>query len=223
MGRRSGGDGGRIEIATNEIKAADRPPGSVEGGAAGAYAYAPTSIAAIQATNELLAGGVMLHRAEAPFEDSGRTFEAGTFILPADAGIALDLAQEYGLEVYALGSQPAGATPMRQQRIAALMQVGGQNMLERFGFEFDAISVQDLNTGPDLTVYDVFVNESVSLAFQGLSNKGRKALEDFFAAGGDYVGLGSGGSDLAKEVGLLDFAEYNPVGELDRARRLCSG
>ena len=179
---------------------------------AGAYAYAPTSIAAIQATNELLANGVTPYRAEEPFQDSGRTFEAGTFILPADAGLANDLAQKYGLEVYALATQPEGATLMRQQRIAALMQVEGHSLLERFGFEFDAISVQELNTGPDLTIYDVFVNESVSLAFQGLSNKGRKALEDFFAAGGDYVGLGSGGSDLAKEVGLLDFAEYNPGG-----------
>ena len=82
----------RIEIATNEIKAADQPQGSVEDGTASAYAYAPTSIAAIQATNELLASGVMLYRAEAPFEDSGRSFDAGTFILPADVGIANDLA-----------------------------------------------------------------------------------------------------------------------------------
>jgi len=202
----------KIEIATNEIKEADRPQGSVEGGTAGAYAYAPTSIAAIQATNELLASGVMLYRAEAPFEDSGQTFEAGTFILPADVGIANDLARQYGLEVYALGSQPEGATPMREQRIVALMQVEGHSLLERFGFEFDAISVQELNTGPDLTVYDVFVNESASLSYQGLNSKGRKTLLDFFDAGGDYVGLGSGGSDLAKEVGLLDFAEYNPSG-----------
>ena len=202
----------RIEIATTEIKAADQPQGSVEGGTAGAYAYAPTSIAAIQATNQLLANSVALHRAEAPFEDSGRTFGAGTFILPANVSIANDLAKEYGLHVYALGGQPEGATPMRQQRIAALMQAGGDSLLERFGFEFDALSLQELNTGPDLAAYDVFVNESVSLATQGLSTKGRRALEDFFAAGGDYVGLGRRGNDLARQVGLLEFSEYNPPG-----------
>jgi hypothetical protein len=202
----------RIEIATTEIKAADEPQGSVEGGTAGAYAYAPTSIAAIRATNQLLADGVVLHRAEAPFEDGGRTFEAGTFILPPDARIAGDLDKQFGLKIYALAGQPAGVIPMVQQRIAALTQAGGYNLLERFGFEFDALSLQELNTGPDLTAYDVFVNESVSLSTQGLSTKGRKALEDFFAAGGDYVGLGSRGNDLAKQVGLLDFAEHNPPG-----------
>jgi hypothetical protein len=202
----------RIEIATTEVKAAAEPQGSVEGGAAGAYAYLPTSIAAIQATNQLLANGVPLHRAEAPFEDAGRTFEAGTFILPADAGIALDLARQFGLEVYALAGQPAGVIPMHQQRIVALTQAGGHNLLGRFGFEFDALSLQELNTGPDLTAYDVLVNENISLSTQGLSARGRRALEDYFAAGGDYVGLGSRGNDLAQQVGLLNFTEYNPPG-----------
>ena len=101
---------------------------------------------------------------------------------------------------------------MREQRIVALVNVGGKSLLTRFGFEFDAISIQDLNTGPDLTVYDLFINDSVSLTYQGLSSKGRKALLDFFDAGGDYVGLGSGGSDLAKELGFMDFTEYNPPG-----------
>jgi hypothetical protein len=195
----------RIEIETAEIKAADPPQGSVEGGPAGAYAYAPTSIAAIQATNQLLADGVALARAEATFEDSGRIFEAGTFILPADLGLANDLASVYGLQVFPLAGQPAGATPMRQQRIVALMSEGGENLLGRFGFEFDAMSLTDLNIGPDLTGYDLFINGSVSLSTAGLSTKGRKSLEDFFDAGGDYVGLGSGGSDLPKEIGFLDF------------------
>jgi len=195
----------RIEIETAEIKAADPPQGSVEDGPAGAYAYAPTSIAAIQATNQLLADGVALARAEAPFEDSGRTFEAGTFILPDDAGLINDVAHAYGLPVFALAGEPAGATPLRQQRIVALMNEGGESLLGRFGFEFDAMSLTDLNIGPDLTGYDLFINDSVSLGTAGLSAKGRKSLQDFFAVGGDYVGLGSGGSDLAREIGLLDF------------------
>ncbi len=202
----------RIEVATEEIRQAAPPQGSVEEGPAGAYAYSPTSIAAIQATNELLATGVMVHRTEVPFEDSGRTFGAGTFLLPADEGLANELAQEYGLEVYALESRPEGATLLRQQRIAALVPEGGRSLLERFGFEFDALSVQELNTGPDLAGYDLFVNSTVSLSDQGLSNKGRKALQDFFEAGGDYVGLGSNGSALPKELGLMDFAGYNPPG-----------
>ncbi len=202
----------KIVIATVEIQAADPPQGTVEGGSTGAYAYAPTSIAAIQATNALLADGVTLFRAEEPFEDSGRSFEAGTFILLADLGQASDLAQEYGLEMAALQATPAGATEMRQQRIAALIDIEGYNLLERFGFEFDGLTVEDLNTGPDLTVYDVFLNDTVSLSYSGLSTKGRKALEEFLDAGGDYVGLGRGGSDLALERGFMSFSQYNPPG-----------
>jgi hypothetical protein len=206
-------DEDKIEIATVEIKAADRPEGSVEGGTAvGAYAYGPTSIAAIQATNALLADGVTLYRAEAPFEDAGRTFGAGTFILPADANLAGDLANNYGLEIYALADQPDGATLMRQQRIAVLVDVEGYNLFDRVGFEYDAISVQELNIGPDLTGYDVFVNEAVYLSYPGLSALGRKALQDFFDEGGDYVGLGKDGADLAQELGFMSFDEYNPPG-----------
>jgi hypothetical protein len=201
-----------IEIPTVEVKAAARPGGSVEGGTAGAYAYSSTSIAAIQATNDLLASGVALHRTEAPFEDAGRTLGAGTFILPADARLAGDVAQRYALEVYALAGAPEGATLLRPLRIAAVVPAAGQNLLGRFGFQFDVLSLQDLNAGPDLTDYDVFVNDSISLSSQGLGPKGQKALQDFFAAGGDYIGLGSNGSDLAAQLGVLDFTEYNPPG-----------
>ena len=202
----------RIEIATKEVKAADRPQGSVEDGPAGAYAYSPTSIAAIQATNALLASDVMLYRTEAPFVDASRFFGAGTLILPADPDLAVDLAQAYGLEVYALAGPPAGATLLRSQRIVALVPEGGRNLLERFGFEFDPLSVQGLNTGPDLTGYDLFINDTVSLSTHGLSAKGRRALEDFFAAGGDYIGLGKNGAALAQELGFMDFTAFNPPG-----------
>jgi hypothetical protein len=184
----------------------------VESGPAGAYAYGPTSIAAIQATNALLADGAVLHRTEAPFTDAGRTFGAGTFILPADADLANDLAHQYGLEVFALQSQPQEVTLLRSQRIAALMPEGGRSLLERFGFDFDAISVQELNTGPDLTGYDLIINDTVSLAFPGLSGKGRTALLDFFASGGDYIGLGADGSALAQELGFINFTQTEPPG-----------
>ena len=213
----------RIEIATNEIKAADQPQGSVEGGTVGAYAYAPTSIAAIQATNELLASGVMLTAQRRRSRTrAGPLEQVRSSCRPTRASPTIwrKAVRAGGI---CPGSQPEGATQMREQRIAALVNVGGKSLLTRFGFEFDAISIQELNTGPDLTAYDLFVNDSASLSYQGLNSKGRKALEDFFDAGGDYVGLGSGGSDLAKEVGLLDFAEYNPSGELDRTRGLDSG
>ncbi len=202
----------RIEIPTYEIKAAAPPQAVVGSGTAGAYAFSPTSIAAIQAANELLARGVTLHRAEAPFEDSGHSYGAGTFILPAEARLADDVAHSYGLEVNVLARPPEGAIPLRQPRIAALVPAAGQSLLGRFGFQFDVLGIQDLNAGPDLTAYDVLINDSLSLSTTGLGPKGRKALEDYLAAGGDYIGLGAYGNDLVAQLGLVDLIEYNPPG-----------
>jgi hypothetical protein len=58
----------------------------------------------------------------------------------------------------------------------------------------------------------VRLNSTVSLSDAGLSQKGRQALLAFFDAGGDYVGLGRNGADLAQEVGFMAFDQYNPPG-----------
>ena len=108
-----------MALQTRAVNKADTPQGSVGGGTAGAYAYLPTSIAAIQATNDLLARGVAVSRAPASFTDGGRAFDAGVFILPGSAKtVANELASQKGLDVYALRGAPAGAIPLRQQRIA---------------------------------------------------------------------------------------------------------
>jgi hypothetical protein len=52
----------KIAVKTTSIKKADAPHGAFENGQAAAYAYLPTSNAAIQATNELLAESVSLGR-----------------------------------------------------------------------------------------------------------------------------------------------------------------
>ena len=91
---------------TSPVKAADLPRGAVEDGIAAAYTYQTTSIAAIQATNALLARGVALRRTTATFMDSGRTFGAGAVILPPDRSLAEELAGEWGLVVSALSDPP---------------------------------------------------------------------------------------------------------------------
>jgi hypothetical protein len=202
----------KMDIKTHPVNKADAPQGSAEGGNAGAYAYLPTSIAATQATNDLLARGVSLYRAVGPFEDSGRAFAAGAIIVPAEPALANELANQYALDVFALKSPPANVVQMRQQRIAAYVDAGGRFLLERFGFDFDAITWQDLNAGLDLTGYDVFVNNSIYRGYSRLNDTGRAALTTYFEAGGDYVGLGDYGGYLASETGLLDFAIEFPDG-----------
>jgi hypothetical protein len=201
-----------MDVKTNSVNNADRPRGSSEGGKAGAYAYLPTSIAAIKATNDLLERGVSLNRATGPFEDRGRSLGAGAIVIPGDPALANELANQYALDVFALEGPPAGATPIHKQRIVAYVDSGGLFLLDRFGFDYDTISWRDLNAGVDLTGYDVFVNNSVYLGYWRLDDTGRAALTNYFAAGGDYIGLGDYGAYLAWETNLLDFDIEFPPG-----------
>jgi hypothetical protein len=200
----------KMAIKTNPVNNADRPQGSAEGGKARNYAYLPTSIAAVQATNDLLARGDTLYRAEEPFNDSGRDFGPGAIIVAGNPALANELANGYALDVFALDGKPDGAVPMREQRIVAYVDSGGLVLLDRFGFDYDTVSRGDLNSGVDLTGYDVFINNSVYLG--RLNDTGKAVLAAFFAAGGDYIGLGDYGALLASEAGLLDFDFDYPPG-----------
>ena len=173
-----------MTLPTHPVNKADAPQGSVEGGKAGGYAYLPTSITAIQATNALLTRGVAMLRAPAPFSDGGRNFDAGVFVLPGDAKtVANELSSQYGLDLFALKAIPAGAIPLRQQRIAVFISdTGGPVLLKRFGFAFDVITRNDLNdaTKPPLTDYDVFINTGVSMTTSGLNTTGKDKLTNYF-------------------------------------------
>jgi hypothetical protein len=213
-----------MALQTRSVNKADAPQGTVQGGRAGAYAYMPTSIAAIQATNDLLARGVAVSRAPASFTDGGRTFAAGAFLLRGDAKtVANGLASQYGLYVYALRGAPAGAIPLRQQRIALYVSdAGGMGLLKRFGFGFDVITRNDLNDAakPPLTDYDVFINANVSLTTSGLNATGKAKLTNYLAAGKDYIGLGGTGAQLASQVALFPFTATSYPGSLDSAIRV---
>ena len=199
-----------LDIPTTPVTAAVSPMGSVETAPAGAYGYLPTSLASIRATNDLLARGAILYRAPGPFADRGRDFGAGIFFLPADQeGVEIlvhDLADGYGLDVLSLDGLPAGAVPMRPQQVAVVADAATRFLLEGIGFSLEAFSVSDLNRGPDLTRFDLLINASVHLGTQGLSRPGRQVLQDYFAAGGDYVGLGTSGARLANDASLLDVS-----------------
>ena len=200
---------GEIEIATHGISNADPPRGSMEGGPAGAYAYYPTSIAAIQATNDLLARGVALFRAPEPFSDRGRDLGPGAILLSGTPALANELANGYALDLLALDGLPTGAVALHQPRIAAALDAAGLFLLHRFGFQFDTFTRSQLNAGGvDLTGYDVLINNSIS----SLQNPGMVTLSGFVAAGGDYVGLGRSGASLALSAELLGFAYQSPTG-----------
>jgi Zinc carboxypeptidase len=198
----------RIDIKTKKVKKVKAPKGSVESGNAMAYAYLPTSIAAFKATNDLLAQGVIMYRAEEAFEDAGETIGAGAVIMLVGKNKARAVANFYGLDILVLEEMPEDATLMQQRRIAAYGDGGVRSCLDRLGFAYDMLSRDDLNEGM-ITGYDLFINHG--LRWSSLSNDGRAGLAAWFDAGGDYIGLSYSGRGIqfAIDAGIADVAyEY---------------
>ena len=211
-----------MAIATRQINKADPPRGTVERTKAGAYAYLPTSNAAVRATNELLAKGVALGRVEEPFEDAGRHFGAGAIILPANSAMANKLANDYALDIFALTNPPSGMVALEQQSIALYASdAGTMHALKTLGFAFDEVSRSDVNGGA-LADYDVFVNQGLAwTGSSGLNGPGQVSFTDWYADGGNYVALCDRGRaiDLAVGAGIADvtygYISGNAILELD--------
>ena len=182
----------------------------VEPGTARAYAYLPTSNEAIKATNELLSRGVRVLIARTPFTDSGRSFGTGTFIIPLDSSsirsIVNELANKYGLSLFALKSIPKDALQLRMPRIVVHADAGLRFVLGELGFNFTIVTTSDLNNGIDLSGYDLFIHSRWSLLWGDLTDTGRATLREFFNRGGNYIGVGRSGVDLATRYGLLDVS-----------------
>ncbi len=192
-------------VETTLIKSADEPQGWVEDMEnPAAYAYLPTSNAAILATNDLLASGESLSRATEPFWDSDHEFGTGTFIIQADKVLADRLAHQYRLQVFALGKMPGQVSTLRKPRIAVNGSEGTTWFLNTYGFDFDSISSEGLG-GIDLSEYDIFLCQSGISSGQG----GGAALEAFFAAGGDYIGIGAPGADVSIQFNLSPDVAYS--------------
>jgi hypothetical protein len=190
-----------IGVKTTPVNKADEPQGSKSGKGAGAYAFEPVNLAAIQVTNELLRRGVIVKRASNAFDDAGHSFEPGTFIVPDDPSLANELANRHALEVFAINAAPADAVVMTQQRIAVYADEGTRHALDVLGFDYDEVGRSDVNDGV-VEAYDLFLNRNRS--WGGLNDAGRASLSAFFAAGGDYVGLRSTGIDMAVDAGIID-------------------
>ena len=193
-------------VETTLVKSADAPEGWVQDlENPVAYAYLPTSNESILATNDLLAENVSLSRATEPFQDSGREFGTGTFIVPADEVLANELARRYGLQVFALQATPDQASTMRKPRVAVYASEGTTWFLNTYGFDFDSLSSEDLSGAADLSGYDIFLCQSSLSSGQA----GAAKLESFFEGGGDYIGVGRNGANVSIQFGLSPGVEYS--------------
>jgi len=189
-----------IAVKTRTVNTADTPRGSLTGSSAGAYAYQPTSLTAYRVTNELIDRGVAVQRTTTAFDDTGRGFGPGTFIVPADRALATELRNRHGLDVFAIGGPPAGAVPMTKQRIAVFDDGGTRHALDVLGFDYDVVGMDDLNAGA-IGSYDVFVNRDLWVG--DLDPIGQQSMWLFLAFGGDYVGFTFNGAALPIALGFV--------------------
>ncbi len=194
-------------VETTLLKTVDEIEGSVQDLAdPAAYAYLPTSNEAILATNDLLAENVSFSRATHPFQDSGREFGTGTFIMPPDESLLADqLARRYGLQIFALAAMPDHVSTMRRPRIAVNASEGTTWFLDTYGFDFDPISSEELNGNIDLSGYDIFLCQSGLSSGQAIAD----TLNGFFDGGGDYIGIGRNGADVSARFDLSPGVQYS--------------
>ena len=161
-----------LDAAMEPVTERVRAPGGVEN-AAGARAFlidynADNNLAAFRFRNRNL----RLQAAETEFEAGGRTFRAGTFIIPT-SGNPANLAQmleqagrEFGFTAVGVGQLPAVAThEVAAPRVAVMhtwqtTQTEGwmRLALDQYGIPYDYISVHDARDNPRLRErYDVIL------------------------------------------------------------------
>jgi hypothetical protein len=179
-----------FNVETIEVDQAPIPEGSIDPLGANHYAYIPDTLAAFQATNDLLDRGVSVFRVA-----------GGSLIIPA--ANAQELITNYALDLHAFSDLPGDAIQLVPLNIAVNGDEGVLHALRVLGFDYDEISAQDINAGL-ITEYDVFINQGQS--WSGISQRGKAALSEFFAAGGDYIGLGVSSSSVgfATSAGIID-------------------
>jgi hypothetical protein len=196
---------------TNRVTKASHLLGGVEPGAADAYVLAVDSPTAVRTLNALLAGGTTAELAMTSFAGpTGDTLPAGSVIFAADPATKVALAR-VGREndvwfrrAYTDGL-PTREAIDRVPRIAVLTAAVNQDVwsLRNLGFVADPVSTATINSAATdpLANYDVIFNTG---NYPAASNVvGRARLQAFFAAGGGYLGAGTGGAGFLTTGGLV--------------------
>ena len=200
----------KINVKTSTVNKAVTPSGSVAKGKGDFNAYRPTSLAAYKAANDMLKRGMTLYRAK----------NSGTFIFPAESSIANDLANNWALEIFPLDSLPDDAVILKKKRIAVHGDAGVAIALDELGFEYEKVSDGELNSGLNLTEYDIFINQNLAWDappwawWAHLDDTGRTAVSAFIDGGGDYIGLTADGVEFAKDAGFMNLT-YETDGNAD--------
>lgn len=212
--------------ALRPARETDGPEGGLESGGT-RYLLPRTSNAATPLLNAHFAAGGRAAVAQAPFEDRGTAYPAGTLILEPSAGLA-DLARQHRLHLKTLSaSAHVEASPQKAVRVGlyksyqASMDEGWTRfVLDQAGFHPQSLFNQDFKTGGLRERVDVLVlaDQSREAILEGVSRRspqampddylggigkeGQKALRAFVEAGGTLVCLGASGELAIEEFTL---------------------
>jgi Zinc carboxypeptidase len=190
---------------TNRINKTTTPDGGVEPGRAEAYALEIDSATAVRTLNSLIGGGLMAEMALDAFPArTGGTLPAGTVLFGADHATRVKLAaagRDNGLLFRRVVTEdfPSSTDPIdRVPRILALTGAVNQDVwsLRNLEFPVDFMTTATLNSAPTdpLVNYDVIWNTG---NWPGTTQPTARArLTAFFAAGGGYMGSGTGGANF---------------------------
>ncbi len=181
--------------------------GGVESGAADYYALEVDSPTAVRTLNTLLKGGLTAKLATAPFTSGGASFPAGTVLFDdTTAGVIGPAAQAAGLTLRRIATAPAQLDDIDSSpRIAVFTNAVDQSVwsLRNLGFTADPVGTTALNGVSDpLVNYDVVFSTANYPANTAGNATARARLAAFFAAGGGYLGGGSGGAQFITNGGL---------------------
>jgi Zinc carboxypeptidase len=216
-------DGATFSPRTDEVRRPNKLKGSLPKGKVVGYTLQIDSPTAVRALNDLVRAGADTSLATAAF--SGGPAGTAVFGNDDDTRDAIkDAAREFGLD---FGKLASGALPSlkpieRVPRIVVLSAFGNppngstlQNprvdqsvwVLRELGFDAVPTSVPELNSAADnplLRGYDVFFSSGVAPTNnqgQPINQAARARVQEYLAAGGDYIGVQELGADQLTEAG----------------------
>jgi len=196
---------------TNRVSKSSHLTGGVEPGVASNYALEVDSPTAVRALNQLVADGVPAQLATTAFGSAtGGVLPAGSVVFPADAQTKVKLAAAgrtndvWFHRLTDSATLPALEAIDRVPRVLVLTGAANQDVwvLRDLGFPTDFMSTAALNSAPadPLPSYDLIWNTG---GYPSAANPTARArLQAFFAAGGGYLGAGTGGAAFLTGGGL---------------------
>jgi hypothetical protein len=235
--------------ASTKLLSAIKPPAVTMPAApasGGAYAVGPESYGVYQIVTKLQKQNVPTFRAAAAFTDGGRTFPAGTFVIPpTDAArqVLQNQSKNTGIPVSAIGAVPgvAGIQLKAGTRIGLLKPPDNMPsgwlmwMFDQYGVNYAVVKAQDYanlaGKFDAIVMPDGVSKNSIvtglnpnnyppdwSWAF-GVGNDGWTKLHDYVTGGGTLVSYGSGTS-TAQQLFSLPITSILPS---DSTQFYCPG